>query len=293
MSLESGKIRKLSPSDGTSVSEFSESKPPCVGEEKVACMASSEPIVGPAQPIMEPAQPIIGQVPKQESFVFHDNFWDELLDDPMVRARMEAEIHKEIDTRWQQLLTAELDKIEQTRKAVVEDAYRQANQQGMKNGFDKGHEEGLKKALLTGRALIDEASAVLKNMCNDIARERTTVLRGHEKKWCEALNHVAKRFLVWRPEDFVERLRLWLSQSVGDVVSRHRIRVFVSESTLKSLKAVEVSVNQGEYDIAVDSNLVGGQIRCEWDGAGVFFSPEDEFGKLSAFVSESLGSAHK
>ena len=132
------------------------------------------------------------------------------------------------------------------------------------------------------RKQIEEAIGRVNDLCEGILNEKMRLLREHEREWCEALSHVMKRFLQPHRREILAGIEEWVDESLGVYASNHSIRVFVSPEAYSGL---ESSAKRGSrWEVLADSALKGSQVRCESAGAGVFFSPTEEWQKLDEML---------
>lgn len=146
--------------------------------------------------------------------------------------------------------------------------------------------EGIAQGLEESRALVAEIDERLKHVCERVLEEKEALLHAHEKMWCDAMLHLLRRFLVRRPEEVVSVLQAWMDDSLRGFPQKARIRIYLSESDNQQVqRAMSFRLDKGgNHEFTVDRNLSAGEIRCECDGGGIFFSPSQELTDLEAYL---------
>jgi flagellar biosynthesis/type III secretory pathway protein FliH len=147
--------------------------------------------------------------------------------------------------------------------------------------------EGLAEGIRQGQARIEEACTELHTFSRRILNEKEALLHSHERQWCDTMLHLLKRFMIPRPEEFISVLQAWLEDSMRGFSQKSKVRIYLGETDFERLNEVlafRVNAQSLPYDFGTDRGLAPGEVRCEFEGGGAFFSPSQELGELEAYL---------
>lgn len=175
-----------------------------------------------------------------------------------------------------------VDERVRTRLAEEQAGYRAALE-------EEARKEGLKRGLDEARQQVEQVMQSMENIARELLIRKETILHAHEKQWCEALSHLLHRFLVPRSDALQAGVKRWLEESLTGFSGNHAIRVHVSPMEYDRLASGLGEVAGRPVELVRDATLSEGQIHCECDGGGIFFSPADEAQRLEAWLQEFFG----
>jgi flagellar biosynthesis/type III secretory pathway protein FliH len=211
-----------------------------------------DPVSGETMPPEEP--------PKEE-FGLPAPFWDWLSAD--------SELRRDFDVMIETKAKARLEEKFASLKAEVELKAR-----------EEGHLEGMKQA----NESLHEALQRIEQVCAAVLKDKESLLRAHESDWCRAFSHLLKRFLVPNDERIVRNIEGWLTEGLSQFAESARIKIFLAESDWDHLAPALDSLGKQKWEILKDGALAVGEIRCECEGGGVFFSSQEELQKLESWI---------
>jgi flagellar biosynthesis/type III secretory pathway protein FliH len=146
--------------------------------------------------------------------------------------------------------------------------------------------EGLKQGIEQGKALLDETCQRLETVVRRVLFEKESLLRSHERVWAEGMLHLLKRFLVPRPEELMSVISAWLDDCLRAFTQKGNVRILLCPSDYSALvQGLSFRVHPPTiYQFGSDESLAPGDIRCECDGGGAFFSPSQELSELHGYL---------
>ena len=208
-----------------------------------------------------------------EDFSLSDDFWKTVDRDPLIREELEQMISTRLEKRL-------LDDTAEERKTLRE----QARQDGFTEGCRLGVEEG--RALELQR--IRKTEIHLNTICDQLVREKEFLLRNHEEAWCRALDRLVRHFLIPRSELVLPAVEKWLAEQLEPFSREAKIKIHVSPEDYRRLRDLVNLGAQRRWTLAEDPLLAEGDIRCECDQGGVFFSQAEQMKNLSGILEDIL-----
>lgn len=206
-------------------------------------------------------------VPLQASggtdFGLPKNFWNLLSTDPGLLSEFNQLIESKVSER-----------VEEKSRKIAEEVAAAAKQDGLKQGLEEA-----KTLLETEKKRID-------SFCEELLKQKVAVLREHEAMWSEAFAHLLRRFLVPNAAEKSELLQKWLSESVERFSSTKKVRVYFSPVDLGLLQQNSPMRLEERWEYLADPNLKPGEIHCECDAGGIFFSPDDQMESLEKLITQ-------
>ncbi len=199
--------------------------------------------------------------PEQTPFEFSQAFWDSLYGDPTFKENLKNLVEKKVEER--------LVKESETLLEGVK-----------KKGFEQGYQEGMAAAAITNDAILGE----LGRISSQILEKRESILRQHEKLWCEAFYHLLIRFLTPRSGEIMQLIEGWMKDSLEVLGARGVLRLRIHPELYARLSPNQHS--NGKWEWVADSSMGIGECSCEaMDGGGIFFSESEEFKRLEKMVT--------
>lgn len=202
---------------------------------------------------------------KDDSFVLPEHFWQWFESDEVVR----VEMHRRIEEKAK--IAAE-ERFVQLRAAVEQKAF----------------EEGVQRGIEEARLRVAEVVGQLEEICSQVIADKQKLLHEHEAEWGHALGHILERFLIPKPELTIEQITKWANDGLMSFEKAGRIRIRLSAEDFKR-------VNEGHskagtrWELVEDPVLSKGQIQCDCDSGGFFFSPTEQWEKLNQWIDRFTG----
>ncbi len=152
--------------------------------------------------------------------------------------------------------------------------------------FDEAKKEGYEQGLREGKAKSDEVCQRLNVLGESLVREKESLLRDHEKIWCDAIEYLMRRFLVPLSAERLQSLGDWIEESIGELAKEAKIQVALPCEVFAQVKDVVPPV---KWEWTEDPSLKPTDLRVEIKGGGIFFSPDVQWQKFEAKLNEVFG----
>jgi flagellar biosynthesis/type III secretory pathway protein FliH len=195
------------------------------------------------------------------SFGLPTNFWDVINSDVELKRQLDEVVMRRAEENLIPLR-------EETRKI--------AEAEGLKIGIQRGMELGV--------AELKHHIEQLNVIAAKILEEKEAILRDHEAHWCKAFLHLLKRFIVPRNEDIVVEIRRWLESSLENFSTVHKLKLHLSPGDYEMVTRFSNQRDNNRFEIIKDTNVQPGEVHCETDAGGIFFSPNKEAERLDELV---------
>lgn len=197
------------------------------------------------------------QPEKAQGFAFSGSLWNSLISDPELRVQLEGLVEQRVKAR--------LDRgFEEFRGQVKEIA----------------RIEGLAQGKAEAAAIVAEYGKRLEAVADELLREKEQILHGHEKQWCQALSHLLRRFLVPNAAEKLAAIELWLRESMQGFADKGKIYVFLPTADLEKMQPYLPAGGHQKWEFRKDASMAEGDVRCECEGAGFIFSPNEQWKRL-------------
>ena len=194
-------------------------------------------------------------------FAFSGSLWNSLISDPELRSQLEALVEQRVKER--------LDRgFEEFRGQVKEIA----------------RLEGLAQARMEVTAAVAQFGTRIEGICAEILREKERVLHDHEKQWCQALSHLLRRFLVPNAAEKLAAIESWLKESMQGFADKGKIYVYLPAEDMEKMQPFLPSGAQTKWEFRKDASMAPGEVRCECEGAGFIFSPNEQWKRLQEML---------
>jgi flagellar biosynthesis/type III secretory pathway protein FliH len=198
-------------------------------------------------------------------FGFPSNFWEMISSDVQLKNQISEMIEKRAEER-----ALEINRLT---RAEIE-----------AKGFAEGHVRGVAQ----GFSEVEAALNRINGIAEQILREKETVLHDHEKQWNRAFSHLLKRFMVPQPGKIAAEIQRWLTESLENFPNQHKVCVNLSSEDFavvtKLAGDLALSFPGKAWELVEDSTLAPGEVHCETDVGGLFFSPSREAEKLDGLI---------
>ena len=194
-------------------------------------------------------------------FPVHTHFWEAL--DPILKEDLDRMVEKRVMERLSKSL-------EQERSTIFLKAKEEA------------HEEGVQQAKQELQKVLHTLNAISTSLVDD----KEKILRSHEAIWCRAMDHLLRRFLVPHAQVVSDTFRRWLDESMGGFPQNIKVRIHLAPLEFKSISSILGDLMQSRWELVKDDSVPIGEIYCECDAGGIFFSPTVELGRLDSWIDE-------
>lgn len=122
----------------------------------------------------------------------------------------------------------------------------------------------------------------------DWKRQKETLLRNHEREWCETLSYLVQKIQIRSSSRTFEDVEKWMRQNVTEFMEQERVTVFLSPQDYEVLKREAHPVSKdGKWVLMEDSGLKAGQIRFEAGNAGVIFDEKKNIEKVLGWIEST------
>jgi hypothetical protein len=201
------------------------------------------------------------QIRKEEpkKFELDEKFWQSLYSDPNIRKQLDFLIQKKVEERLSdELVTLKAKTIEEAKKQALEEAKKESE------------------------AKSQQTLLALETVAKELLEQKNTLLNAHAREWSDALSMLLKKFLVPNRKTSMEAIEEWLMTFLGEFANKGKIKIFLPEHFLdvKNFTQTKNIILEEKRD------LNEGEILCEVEGGGIFFSTQEELKKLEDKISE-------
>ena len=232
---------------------------PASGFQEYSVKSESGEVSGVSMPSFPPEQ---SEATTNAGFGLPDRFWDWLSADAVLKTQFE----KMIETKVSERVDSKLGELKEV-------------------AAKEAHAEGFKKGLEEGRSMLKHAGDHLNDLCKEVLKEKESLLRDHEGRWAGAFSHVLKRFLVSKRELAIEGIQSWLVESLGAFEQNAKVNIYLSPGDYVRLSSPVGNPEAGQkWTIVRDESLKEGEVHCECDGGGIFFSSKEQMAKLEMWI---------
>ncbi len=190
-----------------------------------------------------------------------DAFWKAVEEDPFLRAGWEKQINARIAQKLKVDHGAECEKI-----------FEQAKQ--------AGHEAGREEA----KTELAEAKARLNEICESVWAQKAEILVDHEAHWAKAFSHLCERLMLPRGREQAAVVTTWVKENVERVRAKGKVQILVAEADFALLESSLMSSGESRWTVKADPTLKPGEVRCNTNAGGFFFSPENELKRLEGMI---------
>lgn len=198
-----------------------------------------------------------GGAPGLPSFGLPQVFWNWVKTDPQVALQLELLIETRVN--------------EQLRVRLAEER-EGARVQGLAEGLDTG-----RAAAKTER---DAQLATFEALCQSILAKESNLMREHESLWLGLLRHILQRFLVPNRDLALADIEKWMSEGLASFEQQGAVKLYLGEDDFRKWEALSRERKPKHLEVHQDILLKDGEIRCESNAGGIFFSSEDERARL-------------
>jgi flagellar biosynthesis/type III secretory pathway protein FliH len=195
------------------------------------------------------------------SFEMPSNFLSLVNSDPQLQGQLEDIVNARVEERI---------------NVLKEEARLAAQADGRAIGIEQGREEGLREVQANCERLSEIAGKMLER--------KAEVLKDHEALWCRAFSHLLKRFLIPRHGDIVADVNRWLETSLENFSTVHKLKLYLSTEDFELLRTFMRPDYNSRVELVKDSTMKNGEVHCETDAGGIFFSPQKEAEKLDELI---------
>ena len=221
------------------------------------------PVVNAGIPVVEPTT-AAGSITTNDRFTVPGLFLEALWGDAAFREQWDQVIEDRVQKRF----ASEHEELRAQATAVAT-------------------ELGIQLVMKAAGEKVAAAETKLAQVSQQLMVEKEALLHSHERAWCNAMLHVLRRFLIRRPEELVSVLQAWIDDCLKGFSQNAKVRIYLSEddhAALSQALSFRPERSAANHDFAVDRNLSTGELRCECDGGGIFFSPNQELSELEAYL---------
>lgn len=115
--------------------------------------------------------------------------------------------------------------------------------------------------------------------------QRETLLRSHEREWCETLGYVIQKTQMVNSKKTLEDLEKWMKQNVSELLEKDRITIYLSSEDYAVLNQKESSEHAPKKWILMEDPSLGrGQMRFEVGNAGIIFDEKKNLEKVLGWI---------
>lgn len=201
----------------------------------------------------------------KSAFSYAPETWEQMLADPVLKAQIDNLVESRVARVFESQLSDYRNEVREQARA-----------------------EGLAFGRIEAKQELEVLKASLETICSGIVEEKAKLLQDHERQWVLALRHLLRRFLISGMEDKVEAVQTWLQDNIMGFAERGNIVVFLSPADWEAMRAHLMPQGEESWQIKADVSLSDGEMRFESEGAGFFFSPEEQWDRLDALIERFL-----